>query len=123
MKYVLTAWCLVGYPGPSPAEERSGRLPQRLLFVGNAQTQRTREFVAFFRKHFARVDVAEREGFDPGRARQADVVVLDWSQRDPRSKPPKSPLGKRELWDRPTVLLGSAGHLLAGAWEVRGGSG
>jgi hypothetical protein len=49
--------------------------------------------------------------------------VLDWSQRDPRTKPPTSPLGKREAWGKPTVLLDSAGHLLTGAWEVRGGSG
>jgi hypothetical protein len=105
------------------AAEAPARQPLRVLYVGNADSDRAREFAGFFRKHFAAVEVADRAGFDPARARGADVVVLDWSQQDPRTKPPKSPLGARRAWRKPTVLLGSAGHLLAGAWEVRGGSG
>jgi hypothetical protein len=35
----------------------------------------------------------------------------------------KSPLGKLEGWNRPTVLLGSAGLLLAGQWQNIGGAG
>ena len=35
----------------------------------------------------------------------------------------KSPLGERSRWNTPTVLLGSAGHLLAAPWKVFGGSG
>ena len=34
-----------------------------------------------------------------------------------------SPLGKREAWHKPTVLLGSAGLNLAVAWKLKGGSG
>jgi hypothetical protein len=114
---------LLGLAAVSLGGDRPARLPQRVLYVGNAKSPRAKEFAHFLRQHFARVEVAEREGFDPARARRADVVVLDWSQRDPRTKPPTSPLGKRSAWDKPTVLLGSAGHLLAGSWEVRGGSG
>jgi hypothetical protein len=98
-------------------------LPLRLLYVGNAGTPRGRAYAAFLGRRFARVAVAEREGFDPARARDADVVMLDWSQSDPRTKPLTAPLGKRAAWGKPTVLLGSAGHLVAGAWEVHGGSG
>jgi hypothetical protein len=119
----LSLVALTGLAAGAGAADRPARLPQHVLYLGNAKTQRAREFADFFRRHFARVQVDEREGFDPRRAARADVVVLDWSQRDPRTKPPTSPLGSREAWGKPTVLLGSAGHLLAGAWEVRGGSG
>jgi hypothetical protein len=120
---LLAAAFAVAFAAAVRAEEPSARQPLRLLYVGNAKTERAEEFADFFRKRFATVEVAEREGFDPALAEKADVVVLDWSQHDPRTKPPKSPLGKREAWGKPTVLLGSAGHLLAGAWEVHGGSG
>ena len=35
----------------------------------------------------------------------------------------RPPLGSREAWDRPTVLLGSAGLNMAIAWKMQGGSG
>ena len=35
----------------------------------------------------------------------------------------KSPLGRRDEWEKPTVLLGSAGLNLAVAWKLKGGSG
>ena len=43
---------------------------------------------------------------------------VSYSERDL-----KSPLGERNRWGKPTVLLGSAGHLLAAPWSVFGGSG
>jgi hypothetical protein len=114
---------LLGLLGLAAGAGAAAPQPLRVLYVGNAKTARARDFAAFFRRHFAGVEVAERAGFDPRRARGADVVVLDWSQRDPRTRPLTSPLGRREKWAKPTVLLGSAGHLLAGAWEVHGGFG
>src|SRR5437867_3038011 len=63
------------------------KLSQRVLYIGNAKTPRAKEFSDFLRQHFASVEVGEREGFDPKLANGADVVLLDWSQSDPRSKP------------------------------------
>jgi hypothetical protein len=107
--------------------------PQRVLYVGNRGTPRAEAYARFLAEHFARVDVAGRDGFDPGSAAAADVVVLDWSQEDARpdgqlkfpypERALKSPLGERAGWSRPTVLLGSAGHLLAAPWQVHGGLG
>lgn len=99
------------------------KLPQKVLYVGNADSERAKEYAAFLKERFASVEVAEREGFDPSKAEKADVVLLDWSQRDKRTTPTRSPLGRRDQWKKPVVLLGSAGHLLAAAWEVHGGSG
>ncbi|SIO67223.1 hypothetical protein SAMN05444166_8285 [Singulisphaera sp. GP187] len=108
-------------------------MPQRVLYVGNSGTTRAQAHTKFLETHFAQVESADREAFDLTSASKADVVVLDWSQNDAQtigraefSRPeriPKSPLGERAGWEKPTVLLGSAGHLLAAPWQVHGGSG
>jgi hypothetical protein len=97
--------------------------PRRVLFVGNQDTRRTAAFVELLEKHFAEVRVADRKSFKPAAAADVDVVLLDWSQQDTAPARDVSPLGDREEWSKPTVLLGSAGHLLAGPWQVIGGSG
>src|SRR5882724_5215469 len=61
----------------------------------------------------------------PTEARDFDVVLFDWPQGEETRDMRKlgSPLGQREHWNRPTVLLGSAGLNLAVAWKLKGGSG
>jgi hypothetical protein len=108
-------------------------LPQRVLYLGTADTTRTREYAAFLGARFARVQTANRDAGVPADAAQADVVILDWSQGDAQragrfefpypERDLKSPLGSRDAWVKPTVLIGSAGHLLAACWQVHGGSG
>jgi hypothetical protein len=114
------------------AGEPEAARPLRVLYVGNASTGRGRSYARFLAERFKLVGAVERDSFDPSSAAAADAVVLDWSQSDVRferaagSSPEahlKSPLGERSRWDRPTVLLGSAGHLLAAPWKVFGGSG
>jgi hypothetical protein len=106
----------------------------RVLYVGTAGTDRARAYARFLADRFTLLEAADRDRFDPESAKAADVVILDWSQsdaqkpgpgRDPsgRFRAPQSPLGDRARWSRPTVLLGSAGLLLAEAWEVHGGCG
>lgn len=62
-----------------------------------------------------------------------DVVLLDWDQRtlndgttdnwgDQAARFP-NPLGRRDGWNRPTVLLGSAGLMVSHAWRVGGDRG
>jgi hypothetical protein len=100
--------------------------PQRLAFVGDPAAQRTKAYVAFLQQRFAAVEVFARDHDDPGKLQEADVVLLDWPQSDAaRAERSRhfSPLGPRANWHTPTVLLGSAGLNLAGAWEVRGGFG
>lgn len=97
--------------------------PRRLVFVGNPDTPRTKSFVELLGKHFAEVRVADRQGFDPSSAEDADVVLLDWSQREAKFPNDPSPLGDRKLWKKPTVFLGSAGLLVAVQWQIIGGAG
>ena len=100
------------------------KLPLRVLYLGN-DLQRSSDFEKFLEEHFVFAMAQSHDAF----AREVlvkqdiDVVVLDWSQRETNSKDAVSPLGDRETWSTPTVLLGSAGHLLSAAWEVAGGSG
>ncbi len=97
----------------------------KVLYVGNSKAQRASEFRAFLGTNVAQVAVAERNDFDPARARNFDVVVMDWpqSERGGDSPPRKSPLGDRADWVTPTILLGSAGLHMAIVWEVKGGAG
>jgi hypothetical protein len=97
----------------------------KLLYVADVGTPREQSFTEFFRKHVKSVDTVARHGFDPATAAGYDVVVLDWPQSEETREMRKltSPLGPRERWGRPTVLLGSAGLNLAVAWQVKGGAG
>ena len=61
----------------------------------------------------------------PEDAARFDVVLFDWPQGEEtrEMRKLKSPLGTREGWNKPTVLLGSAGLNLAVCWKLKGGSG
>ena len=118
---VLLLIAAAAFSKPLPAEEQL--LPQRVVYVGNQGTARAEAFKSFLSRHFAEVTTYDRGSFEPSSAAKADVVLLDWSQSDTDSAHAKSPLGPRHQWSTPTVLLGSAGHLLAAAWEIIGGSG
>ena len=113
----------------------SEQVPLRLLYLGNDPV-RTSSFEEFLATHFDSIVVRNHSDVTKDDMRKADVVLLDWSQReayrslsspsdrsDPFAVSGDVPLGDRESWSKPTVLLGSAGHLLAGFWEVAGGSG
>src|SRR5262245_8284880 len=105
--------------GPAVAAEP---LPLRVLYVGNDR-DRGADYESFLKQHFTKVTVARRESLDLAAAREADVVLLDWSQSESKLKETSSPFGKVEEWSKPTVLLGSAGLLMAGQWEIIGGAG
>jgi hypothetical protein len=101
--------------------QNAALLPQRVLYVGH----RNSEFEPFLKKHFVKVESVSRQKFQPARANDFDVVMLDWPQSGGMRGAwlDGAPLGKREDWSKPTVLLGSAGLNLAVAWKLKGGSG
>jgi hypothetical protein len=99
------------------------KFPHRVLYVGNTQNKRAEEVSQFLKRHFDRVSVVDRVKFKPTDARDADVVLLDWSQSDSQLAKTPSPFGKIEEWSKPTVLLNSAGLLMAGQWQIIGGAG
>ncbi len=102
------------------------KIPLKLLFVGESKSDRAKDFAHFLDSRFASVKVVDREHFDPASAASADVVLLDWSQRSVNimnMQELKSPLGPRESWSKPLVLLGSAGLLIASPWQTAGSYG
>jgi hypothetical protein len=94
----------------------------KVLYVGN---ERAPEYVKFLTGKVAAVTAKSFSDFRPAEARDFDVVLFDWPQGETTRDMRKlgSPLGPREEWNRPTVLLGSAGLNLAVAWKLKGGSG
>jgi hypothetical protein len=98
-------------------------LPQKITILGDVD-QRAEDFAAFLRGRFADVQV-ERHGVDPATLRTRDVVVLDWQQSVEALQKGnmRCPLGVREEWTTPVVLIGSAGLMLACCWDVLGGFG
>src|SRR5262249_13965362 len=105
---------------------RAGDLDQiKVLYVGDTGTPRAQHFLGFLSKNVGRVEAASRKDFAPADAADFDVVLLDWPQSNTarEERKARSPLGDRAAWNKPTVLLGSAGLNLAVVWKVRGGSG
>lgn len=97
-----------------------------ILYLGNAGSPRAEAFKSFLGERFAKVTVVARDAFDPATASDVDVVLLDWAQEDvdlSRMGKIESPLGPRDEWSKPTVLLGSAGLLIASPWRTTGASG
>ncbi|MEW6306153.1 MAG: hypothetical protein AB1705_22020 [Verrucomicrobiota bacterium] len=97
----------------------------RALYIGDTNSPRAREFQGFLKANLATVETASRREFNPKAAAGFDVVLLDWPQGEEArlDRQLRAPLGDRDKWDKPTVLLGSAGLNLAVAWKAKGGIG
>jgi len=100
--------------------------------LGQPDTPRGKDFAAFLGEHFAAVQLADRWQWDRSLLQETDVVVLDWPQDDgvaqwmrngDKTVVPRSPLGARADWTKPTVLVGSAGLDIAWAWDTKGAFG
>lgn len=103
----------------SPAKELS---EMKVLYVGS---ERPADFGNFLKSKVARFEARPRGDFKARDAEPFDVVLLEWPQSAETREMRKlaSPLGARENWTKPTVLLGSAGLNLAVAWQMKGGIG
>jgi hypothetical protein len=97
----------------------------KVLYLGDPDTPRSRDYISFLQPKVAKVQALSRSKFNPSQAADFDVVLLDWPQTGTTQQEWKqpSPLGPRDQWKKPVVLLGSAGLNLAVVWKVRGGSG
>ncbi|MBM3832082.1 MAG: hypothetical protein FJ403_02170 [Verrucomicrobia bacterium] len=88
----------------------------KLLYVGQpANSTRAKQVTSFLQKNAGQLHAVERRGFRPEQAIGFDVVLLDWPQSGNTEQERKqgSPLGPRASWNKPTVLLGSAGFNMA----------
>ena len=102
----------------------NAKLPLRVLYLGRDDaTSRREAFTSFLQERFENVVTLRRGDFQISKDEAFDVVLLDWAQDEDRIEQYPSPLGKLESWSVPTVLLGSAGLLIAGPWQTVGGAG
>src|SRR5436853_1280603 len=51
-----------------------------VLYVGDADSARAKQFSGFLRKNVAKLEVTSRDAFKPATAEPFDVVLLDWGQ-------------------------------------------
>lgn len=116
---VMMAFLAITVPGFVTAEP----IPLDLLYLArDGEPDRTMAFERLLSQEFRDCTVVPREEFEPRHLDGIDVVLLDWSQRE-RSGKAVSPIGPLEQWSTPTVLLGSAGLLMADTWQVIGDAG
>ena len=111
----------LGLLGPLQAAPTAALIPLRVLYVGD----RPERYVPFLQEHFAGVESLPLTKEAPKPTEPCQVVLLDWPDtKGLRERPLDiSPLGRREDWRHPTVLLGSSGLNLAVSWRLKGGSG
>ncbi len=133
---VLIFGCLIGWlmstlPSNTWAVDEPTKQPLRVLYLARNDEARQSAFTEFLAANFVQSAAMPRDQFKPEMAAPYDVVLVDWSQmeiHDPNAawdapRTYSSPLGDRAQWSTPTVLLGSAGQILAGPWETIGGAG
>jgi hypothetical protein len=94
-----------------------------LYLARTNEPERTEAFSRFLSQRFRKCVVEKRIDFRSELLNDADVVVIDWSQGERVSNKAESPVGPLEEWDKPTVFLGSAGLLMAKAWNIIGDAG
>ena len=98
-------------------------MPLKVLYIG----PREADFVPLLQARFSKVESLPlpHDSISAAQVKDFDVVLLDWPQSHAMRGAwlNGSPLGKREDWKKPTVLLGSAGLNLAVCWKLHGGSG
>ena len=104
---------------PTPARGDEPKLPIRVLYAGKGGTDRSREFMDFLRGHVLAVGTAEFASFRDPDADGYDVVILDGDPADidrAYDKDAKAGLtwpAPSPAYDRPTVLVGAMGGLVA----------
>ena len=129
----LPLWCAASlFEGHLCAQDPAANPALQVVYVGDLQQARGKDFVQFLRAQFAQMAAVERATCTPEQLRRYDVVLLDWPQDkgvsdwlrgEHAGKPMPCPLGELARWDRPSVLLGSAGLSVASLWGIPGGYG
>jgi hypothetical protein len=123
LSFMLTVIAIT-YWAPHAHSEESKTIPLKVLYLGREKDeQRSNAFAKFLSAKFVGCTAAKRDEFKPQMLEGVDVVLLDWSQQERSSTKYESPFGPIENWKTPTVLLGSAGLILAGPWSIIGGAG
>ena len=108
-------------PTARPAE----KIALNVLYAGNPESARTKDFSAFLEKQFAKVTAVNLANLREADTKDHDVVIIDWTSIYSRDKSGKidNAAGQMSMppalhlsadYARPTVLIGAAGGQVAG---------
>ena len=91
----------------------------KVLYAGDAKSERTADFRSFLEQHFATVGISDYLALKAADTKGYDVVILDWPDLPPRNeKGFQRPALERD-YDRPTVLIGSGALGLSRHLELK----
>jgi hypothetical protein len=115
-----------------PAAPAAETADLRVLYAGNVDSPRGKDFLSFLAQHFAKVTPVELGKFREADAKGHDVVLFDWTSIYPRDKdgkitnddkspgitmPPAPRLSPD--FDRPAVLIGAAGGQVSQGLQIK----
>jgi hypothetical protein len=110
-----------------PAAPAADKADLKILYAGNVDSARARDFTAFLEQHFAKVTPVDLGKFQEADAKAHDIVIFDWTSIYPRDKDGKVDNSRQAAgigmppaprlshgFDRPAILIGAAGGQVAG---------
>ena len=104
----------------------------KVLYAGNVDSPRAKDFTSFLEKHFVQVTPVDLGKLRDADAQGHDVVLVDWTSIYPRDKdgkitnddkspgitmPPAPRLSPD--FDRPAVLIGAAGGQVSQGLQIK----
>lgn len=113
----LLALVLPGTAIQAHAQGAPNKIPLRILYAGHPGSARETDFLSFLKQHFRQVDAGDFARLDAKKAKEADVVLLDYDSdgfNGPRATLP-------EGYTRPTVTIGVIGGLLCSQLRLKTG--
>jgi hypothetical protein len=111
---VMALTCVCGIARAAPAE----KIALKILYMGQPDTPRAKDFTKFLEEHFAQVAVMDVAKFQASQTAPYDVVILD---ANPRARD-LGTLAKLKLpsdYSKPTVLQGIFGARVGTALDLR----
>jgi hypothetical protein len=110
----------------APVADAAEKADLKILYAGNVDSPRAKDFTSFLEEHFARVTPVDLGKFRESDAQGHDVVLFDWTSIYPRHKDGRINSGKQaesismpptphlsQDFDRPAILIGAAGGQVA----------
>lgn len=107
-----TAICLWTPQGAEAVEAAREKIALRVLYVGEPNTDREKDFVGFLEKHFTKVGKADLEKVEVKDAEGFDVVVMDYGGLTIKGNAIVTPrMALDRYYSRPVMTIGAAGAL------------
>ncbi len=102
--------------------EVSGKIPLKILYVGVADTERSRDFVGFLSENFTEAKFANVRTFKEEHAKDSDVIILDkdgveWGIS--RVDFPLTNIKFSEAYSKPTISMGIPGAFFTGEMKLK----